>query len=72
MRIRRISNAAFQRNIPFWIGRQAKGEEIHLMQMGEVVGILYADPVPVEPEPGLSTLRRGNRPIWKTSWERRA
>jgi hypothetical protein len=58
MRIRRISKASFRRNVPFWIGRQAKGEEIHLMQLGRTVGILYGEAIPEEPE-HLSMLNRG-------------
>jgi hypothetical protein len=71
MRIRRISNASFRRNVPFWIERQAKGEEIHLTQMGMIVGILYGDPIPVEQEHGLSMLKRGNRVFWQSNWEQR-
>jgi hypothetical protein len=70
MRIRRICNVSFRRNIPFWVGRQARGEEIHLMQMGKIVGILYGDPIPSALEYGVSMLKRGNRVIWKSNWER--
>ena len=71
MRIRRISQAQFRRNVPFWVGLQAKGEEIHLMQMGKIVGVLYGEPIPAEPEHGLSILKRGNRVVWQSNWERR-
>jgi len=59
MRIRRINNASVQRNLPFWVGRQAKGEEIHIMKMGKVAGILYGEPFQAEPESTLSMLKRG-------------
>jgi hypothetical protein len=71
MRIRRICNARFRRNIPFWVGRQARGEEIRLMLMGRIVGILYGHPTPAEQRHGVSMLKRGNRAIWKSNWERR-
>jgi antitoxin (DNA-binding transcriptional repressor) of toxin-antitoxin stability system len=67
MRIRTVTYANFRRNIPFWVGRQAKGEEINLTQMGKVVGTLYGEPTPAEPEDGLSSLKRHNRPLWSVS-----
>lgn len=42
MTIRRISYAAYRRNVSFWISRQERGETIHLMQGRRVVGILHA------------------------------
>ncbi|MBI3373617.1 MAG: hypothetical protein HY017_17975 [Betaproteobacteria bacterium] len=63
MRIRRISYARYRRNIPF-CERQAKGEEIHLTQLGNIVGILFGEPFPEEPQVG-SMPGRG-KVIWRT------
>jgi len=57
MTIRKISYAGFRRNITFWIRRQERGEDIRLMRQGEVVGILYGEPMPEVPGPE-SKLRR--------------
>jgi hypothetical protein len=42
MHIRRISNALFRRNRPFWMRRLKLREEIRLMRMGRVIAILHA------------------------------
>jgi hypothetical protein len=42
MHIRRISNAVFRRNRPFWLRRRLLGEEIRLVRMRRVIGILYS------------------------------
>lgn len=54
MTIRKVSYAAYRRNMSFWIGRQERGEEIHVMQMGRVVGVLYGAPFLEEPRQNLS------------------
>ena len=41
MAIRRISNALFRRNRPFWLRRQLRGDDIRLVRMGRLVSILY-------------------------------
>ena len=49
MTIRKVSYTAFRRNMSFWIGRQERGEEIHLLQMGRVVGALHGALLTEEP-----------------------
>ncbi len=56
MTIRRVSYAEFQRNSAFWIKRQARGEEIVLMRLGTVVGVLYGTPAPAVPGPGREVM----------------
>ena len=58
MKVRKVSYAAFRRNMSFWIDLQAKGIEVHLMRGREVVGIMYGEPI-VHEETSESRVRRG-------------
>lgn len=61
MTIRKVSYAAFQRNMLHWIKRQERGEEIHLLQMGRVVGVLYAAPFIQAPNQNPTPRQRRHR-----------
>ncbi len=61
MTIRQVTYAAFRRNMAFWVGRQERGEEIHLMQMGRVVGVLHVAPFLEEPNRNPTPRQRLHR-----------